>query len=514
MDEPHLKRELGLLRATMLGIGGTLSAGNFVIIGHATSLAGYSIVPVVFVCGIISLLTMFSYCELGTMIPRAGGEYTFVKLAYGGFVSFLTGWFEWLSNMFYAALSSIGFAYVISYLIPQINIPLTAVIMVIIFTIINIRGVKETATVETVITAVVLAILGIYILSGWSYSPETQISIPSAPVGLLGIFAATAYLFELYLGAEAVAAAQAEVKDPGKNIPRAIILSAIVLIILYTSVVYIAVKVVSPEVLSKQTSPIAFVAEQMMGPIGGFLVTIGLAIAGLAATNEAIMAQSRVLYAMSRDGYFPKRLLEIHERFSSPYVAIVVGAVFILVFTATGFVNFVVYAVNLGFIVGFSIVNLSVMKLRREKPLLDRPFKVPFYPYIPIAGIAASLLLLAFIDAGVLVLGIELILVALLVYYIRMVGYHRIRIAFGGISLSLGGFTALTTYLIGTSVIELNGVGPSTTTAVFYILLLVSIIQILAGILNITAKPKPPLRPWTPPSAKRDYKKRKRTQTL
>ena len=152
MDEPHLKRELGLVRTTMLGIGGTLSAGNFVIIGYAAYLAGYAIVPVVFICGIISLFTMFSYAELGTAIPLAGGEYTFSKVAYGGFVSFLTGWFEWLSNMFYAALSAIGFAYVISYLFPQINIPLVAVIMVVIFSIINLRGVKETGTAGAIIT--------------------------------------------------------------------------------------------------------------------------------------------------------------------------------------------------------------------------------------------------------------------------------------------------------------------------------------------------------------------------
>ncbi len=487
MDESHLKRELGLLRATMLGIGGTLSAGNFVIIGHAAGLAGYSIVPVVFACGIISLLTMFSYCELGTAIPRAGGEYTFAKVAYGGFIGFLTGWFEWLSNMFYAALSSIGFAYVISYLFPQINIPLTALIIVIIFTFINIRGVKETGTAQTVITALVLAILAIYILSGWSSGQEVQTFAPSSPLGLLGVFVATSYLFELYLGAEAVAAAQAEIKDPGKNIPRAIILSAIVLIILYTSVVYIAVKVVPPEVLSNQSSPIAFVAEQMMGPIGGVVVTIGLAIAGLAATNEAILAQSRVLYAMSRDGYFPKRLAEIHERFGTPYIAIVVGAVFTLVFTATGFVNFVVYAVNLGFIIGFSIVNLSVIKLRREKPSLERPFKIPLYPLTPIAGIAASFFLIAFIDPSVLILGLELCIVALLVYYIRMIGYHRIRVAFGGISLGLGGFTSFLTYLVGTGSIQLNSVSPEASTLMFYVLLFVSIIQILAGILNITS---------------------------
>jgi APA family basic amino acid/polyamine antiporter len=486
MDEPHLKRNLGLVRTTMLGIGGTLSAANFVIIGEAAGMAGYAIVPIVVICGLLSLLTMFSYAELGTAIPLAGGEYTFAKVAYGGFTSFLTGWFEWLSNMFYAALSAIGFAYVVSYLFP-VSIELTAVIVVIVFSIVNLRGTKETATAETFITIIVLAILAIFIIGAWSFAsgmPATPQS--SSPIGLLGIFAATAYLFELYLGAEAVAAAQAEVKNPGRNIPLAIILSAVVLIALYTSVVVVAVGIASPQVLSEQSSPIAYVAEQALGPVGAVLITVGLAIAGLAATNEAVLAQSRVLYAMSRDGYLPKALCKVHKRFCTPHVAIAVGAVFTVIFAATGFVNFVVYAVNLGFIIGFSIVNLSVIKLRRIAPHLKRPFKAPLYPLTPIAGIGASIFLALFIEPSVLILGIELIIVALLVYYIRMVGHHRLRIAFGGISLGLGAFVAFLAYLLGTGAIMLQGVSPEWATLVFYVLLFISIIQILAGALNIT----------------------------
>jgi len=490
MDEPHLKRDLGLIRTTMLGVGGSLSAANFVIIGEAAGMAGYAIVPIVVVCGLLSLLTMFSYAELGTAIPLAGGEYTFSKVAYGGFPSFLTGWFEWLSNMFYTALSSIGFAYVVSYLFPQINIPLTAVVVVIVFAIINLRGTKETATAESIITIIVLAILAIFVIGGWSFIQGSQ-AAPSttSSIGILGIFAATAYLFELYLGAEAVAAAQAEVKNPGRNIPLAIVLSAVILIALYTSVVVVAVGIVPPDVLGSPEikSPIAFVAEQALGPAGAILITIGLAITGLAATNEAILAQSRVLYAMSRDGYLPKGLCKVHKRFCTPHVAIIVGAIFTVIFAATGFVNFVVYAVNLGFIIGFSIVNLAVIKLRKIAPHLKRPFKVPLYPLTPIAGIAASAFLVLFIEPSVLILGLELGVVALLVYYIRMVGHHRIRIAFGGISLGLGGFSAFVAYLLGTNSIVLQGVSQEVSTLVFYVLLFVSIIQVLAGILNLIA---------------------------
>ena len=487
MNESHLKRELGLVRTTMLGIGGTLSAANFVIIGEAAGMAGYAVVPIVVICGLLSFLTMFSYAELGTAIPLAGGEYTFSKVAFGGFTSFLTGWFEWLSNMFYTALSAIGFAYVVSYLFPGINIPLTAVIVVIIFAFINLRGTKATATAETIIAVIVLAILSVLIIGGWHFIQGSQSTPQFSPtIGLFGIFAATAYLFELYLGAEAVAAAQAEVKNPGRNIPLAIILSAVVLIALYTSVVIVAVGIVPPEILSEQSSPIAFVAEQALGPAGGVLITIGLAIAGLAATNGAIMAQSRVLYAMSRDGYMPKGLCKIHKRFCTPHVAIVVGAIFTVIFAATGFVNFVVYAVNLGFIIGFSIVNLSVIRLRKTAPHLKRPFKTPLYPLTPIAGIAASIFLVLFIDPSVLILGFELIIVAILIYYIKMVGQNRIRIAFGGISLGLGVFVAFITYLVVNNAL-LQETPHELRMIILGFLSFASIIQILAGILNLLA---------------------------
>jgi amino acid transporter len=488
MGNTHLKRELGLLRTTMLGIGGTLSAANFVIIGHAASLAGYSIVPIVLIGGIISMFTMFSYAELGTAIPFAGGEYTFTKVAFGGFLGFLTGWFEWLSNMFYAALSSIGFAYVVAYLFPGLNIPLTAVIVVIIFAFINMRGTKATGTTESIITIVVLALIAIFVIGGWSFTQGSEIPITSSPLGLIGIFSATAYLFELYLGAEAVAAAQAEVKNPGRNIPLAIILSAVTLIALYTSVVFVAVNVVPPEVLGNQSSPIAYVAEIALGPVGSVLITIGLAIAGLAATNEAIMAQSRVLYAMSRDGYLPKSLSKIHRRFCTPYIAVIVGSIFILIFAASGLVNFVVYAVNLGFIIGFSIVNLSLIKLRKIAPHLKRPFKTPLYPIMPIAGLATSIFLMLFIEPSVLILGFELVIVALLIYYIRMVGHYRLRIAFGGISLGLGGLSVYGAYLIASKEIILLGVPTDIGNIIYYLLVFISIIQILAGLLNLTAK--------------------------
>ena len=487
MAKPQLKRELGLLRATMMGVGGAISAGGFATIGYAAGLAGYAIVAVVFVSGFISLITMLSYAELGTALPVAGGEYAYSKVAFGGFVSFLTGWFEWLSNMFYTALSAMGFAFAIAYLYPQLNIPLVAVLVVIVFAFVNLKGVKETGTAGAIITITVLVILGVFVAGGWSFTQGTQVPHPPFPVGLLGIFMAASFLFDLYLGGEAVAASQAEIKNPGRNIPRAIIISGIILIALYTSVIAVSVAVVPPAVLMEQVSPIAFVAEQAMGPAGGILVTVALALTGLAATNEAIMAQSRVLYAMGKDRYLPKILCKVHRRYCTPYIAIAACAVFTALFTATGLVNFVVYAVNLGFIIGFSIVNLSVIRLRKKAPHLDRPFKVPLYPAMPIVGLITCGFLLLFIEPSAITLGLGLGVAAVLVYYIRMVGYHRIHIALGGVSLGLGVFTMFAAYLLGTNRIVLQDAAPGVSTLFFWLLVLVSIIEVLGGLLNITA---------------------------
>jgi len=475
----------------MIGIGGAISAGVFVMLGYAVSLAGTTVVITLVLCGIINLFTMCSYAELGAALPKAGGEYTFAKAAYGGFVSFFAGWFEWISNMFFAALSAVGFAYMIPYIMPT-NMPLTtiailAITVIAIFAAINIRGVKEAGTAEVVMILILLVILLAYIFTGIS-NPKVEAFQLYAPEGFLGVVKATAYIFAVYLGAEAVAVAQAEIKNPSKTIPRAILLSAGVLIVFYTVIAFVTLRVVPLTRLSLESAPIIFVAEQAMGKLGTVLLVIAGTIAALSSLNTSIMAQSRVAYALSRDGYFPEALLRIHHEFGTPHIAVVVGSVFTAVLAATGVINFVGYATDFGFIIGFALVNLSLIKLRKEKPFLNRPFKTPFYPFTPIAGIVTSLFLLIFIDVGVLSLGIVLCIVAVLAYYIRMIGYLRFRVAFGGISLGLGGFTAILTFLIKTGSISLSGVSPTTITIIVFILLFVSVIQIVAGILNVTAK--------------------------
>ena len=432
----------------MMGIGGAICAGVFVTLGYAATLAGTALIVAMVLCGIINLFTMLSYAELGAALPSAGGEYTFAKASFGGFFSFVTGWFEWISNMFYAAFSSVGFAFLLSYVVPGINIPITAVITVTIFTLVNIKGVKETGFIQTALVIILLGLLGVFAIAGLLTSQSAGAFELNAPEGFLGVLKASAFIFVVYLGGEAIAVAQAEIKNPGKTIPRAILLSCLALIVIYSTIAFIVFKIVRPEALAGKESPLAYVAEQFMGPIGLGIVTIAGIIAALTSVNTSTMAHSRVAYALARDGYFPKTLFNLHGRFSTPHIAIVLGSILTAAFAATGIVNFVTYATDFGFIIGFVFVNLSLIKLRRDKPSLVRPFKVPFYPLTPLLGIATSILLIFFLDPGTLFIGTELFLFGLVAYYIRMVGYTRAYLAIGGINFGLSGFSALLAYLV------------------------------------------------------------------
>lgn len=491
MGEPRLKRELGLLQTTMMGIGGAICAGVFVTLGYAATLAGTALIIAMVLCGIINLFTMLSYAELGAAIPSAGGEYTFAKVSFGGFLSFATGWFEWVSNMFYASFSAVGFAYLVSYAVQvanlpiTVNVPLVAIITVAIFTLINIKGVKETGRTETALVIVLLALLGIFIFWGLFSSQGAGSFELSAPGGFLGVFKATAFIFVVYLGGEAIAVAQAEIKDPGKTIPRAILLSCLALIIIYTTIAFVVFKIVLPGDLAGKESPLAYVAERFMGPVGVGIITIAGSIAALSSVNTSIMAQSRVAYALARDGYFPKSFFTVHKRFSTPHIAILVGSIFVAAVAATGVVNFVAYATDFGFIIGFVFVNLSLIKLRKDKPNLHRPFKVPLFPLTPILGIITSLLLISFLEPSTLFIGAELFIFGLIAYYIRMVGYHRICLAVGGMNLGISTFSALLALLLASGSLPLP-LSQSMASLLFWAAILISIIYLVAGLLDIT----------------------------
>lgn len=488
-----MKRELGLFDAVMMGLSGAIGFEIFVLLDYAYfSLAGADMILALLLGGLINLLIMFSYCELGAAIPEVGGEYTYTKAAYGGIVAFISGSLRWLASIFVAALAALTFARQLSYLLrasPALQgavsaqTPLIAMIVIITLAALDVKGVKK---VGPLIVTIFLAIFAIFLVGGlWRGLTPPEVFSKPLHEGLSGVFAATAYVFPMFFGMRALVAGAVQIKDPEKNVPRAILLSALLIVPLYFSVAYVAVGV-----LQGGDGPLLNVAaEKIFGVAGAVLFAIAGMVASLSALGTSIAVQSSIARGMSRDGYMPKILLSVHRRYKTPYVATIAGSLLIMVLSAVGAVEFLGYAASFGSILVFALVNLSLLKLRSKKPYLKRAFKAPLYPFIPIAGFIMSLVLLVspiFLGdlnaVSALVSGLGLMALVLLTYYLRMVGRYRVQVAAGGISLGIGIFTALMTYLIET------GFVPITLPPVsLYTLIFISIISILAGVLNITA---------------------------
>jgi len=415
---PGLKRELGLLEATMMAMGSTICAGVFTLLGPAYRIAGPAVVLSFLFAGIINSCTMFSYCELAAAMPKMGGEYVYVKEAFDGIAAFVTGWFEWSSNIFYAALMALGSAVLVS-AFTQIPSFVAAVVVAVIFAALNVKGIKESGTVESLLALILLGILSLLVGAGLVHGvePETFNSIMAK--GWPSILVVMALIFETYVGVEAVAATQAEIKQPEKTIPRAIVVSSVALIVLYCLIAYVTVGIVPKEILSEFSAPLTFLAEKLMGSVGGILLTAAGLIAALTSLNAATIAYSRAACAMSHDRYFPECLGRIHDCFRTPHIAVMSGSIIVAALSITGSIEFIAYLVSFGFIVGFSLVNLSLIKLRWSQPHLKRPYKVPLYPLTPVLGIISSLLLLAFFQIDTLIVGIAWSLLGLLIYFLR-----------------------------------------------------------------------------------------------
>jgi len=448
------ERKLGLIRAVIIGLGAAIGFEIFVLLDYAYfHLTGPSMVSALFLCGLINLLTMFSYSELSAAIPKVGGEYTYTKAAFGGLTAFMAGCLRWLASIFGAALAVIVFAqqlaYFFSIFVPVaqnfilFNTPLIVVIVIIILTALDVRGVREATT---VIVIAFLAIFGFFVASGLLYgvTPPEVLPTPSFE-GLSGFFAATAYTFTMFVGMRALVAAAPQIKDPGKNVPRALLLSTVLLIAFYCGIAYVIVGVVP---FGNYDDPLLNLATgEIMGGIGALMLAIAGMVASVSSVSTAMMVQSSILGGMSRDGYLPKVLLKVHRRFETRYVAVISSSLFVILFSLTEAVEFLGYASSFASLLVFALVNLSLMKLREKEPHLKRPFKAPLYPFTPIAGIVMSLLLLTFpmllrdVNAeSALISGLGLMVLVLATYYLSMVGRYRLRVAVGGISLGMGVF--------------------------------------------------------------------------
>ncbi len=485
------EKKHGLLSSIIMGLGGAIGFEIFALLNYAYfDLAGPTMISALAFCGIINLITMLSYSELSAAIPEVGGEYTYTKVAFGGFISFMAGSLRWLASVFGGALAAVVFVEQIGVLFSVfalsiqdlilVNSSLLIVGLVVILIFLSVRGVEEATT---FIVAAFLIIFGIFLAMSIKYTLTPQNILPEAsPNSLMYFFATAAYIFPMFVGMRALVAGAPQIKNPGKNVPRALIISTILLTVVYFVVAFVAVGVVNPS--EADAGPLLNVAaSRIMGDIGGILFALAGIIASISSVGTAMMVQSSLLGGMSRDGYLPNVLQKIHKRFKTRYVAIIASSLFVIFFGISGAVAFLGYAASFGSLLVFALVNLSLIRLRRKMPRLDRPFKAPFYPLTPISGIVMSILLLTFpvilrdVNAeSALLSSFGMVAIVLVTYYLRMVkreiDFDRLRVAVGGVCFGMG-----VTLIVLTPVIV--------SSSMFLVMIIVGLVSIIAGVLNI-----------------------------
>ncbi len=452
-EHGELKRTLGPLNLILLGIGCIIGTGIFVLTGRAAAqFAGPGIMISFVITGTLCAFVALCYAELASALPVSGSAYSYTYASMGEGAAWVMGLLLILEYGLAASTVAVGWSGYFSSLMADMHIIIPpaltaapgvavkdatgaviatgvanvpAIVIIGLVTMLLIRGVSESATVNNVIVAIKLTVVIAFIVIGARYvhpanwSPLVPAQIPAAPAGtnmdiwhqigralvavvsgdnstkygVGGVIHGAAVIFFAYLGFEAVSTAGAESRNPGKDMPIGILGALIICTVLYIMTSAVLVGIV-PYALLDVPAPIALAANMMGLKWFAILVKIG-AIAGLSSVMLVLLyGQTRIFYTVSRDGLLPKALATVHKKFLTPWInTIIVG---VAAMAAAGFLSLDALSdlSNVGSLAAFALVCITVIYLRRSDPDLVRPFRTPLYPLVPILGALMCLVLL------------------------------------------------------------------------------------------------------------------------
>jgi basic amino acid/polyamine antiporter, APA family len=435
--EGGLKRSLGPWALTAMGIGAIIGTGIFVLTGVASATrAGPALTFSFVVAGFVSALAALCYAEVSSKIPISGSAYTYTYATLGEFLAWIIGWDLVLEYALGAATVSIGWSGYFGNILHQsgiswlsippewangphwglagqagvsgyANLPAAGIILVI--TALLARGTRESGSVNAVIVAIKLLIVLFFIVIGVGHINGANYSLPAGgpaglggyfPFGWTGMLGGAAFIFFAYIGFDAVSTTAEEARNPGKDLPFGIIMSLVICTVLYIIVVAILNGMV-PFFKLNVAYPVAFAMNYVGLGWAGVIISIG-AIAGLTTVLLVMMfGQSRVFYAMSRDGLIPPSFTRIHPTWRTPIFSTVFFGICIAVIAALTPINIVGSLTNMGTLVAFILVSIAVPILRTRHPQLKGQFQLPLGPYIiPILSAVTALGLIYYLKVG------------------------------------------------------------------------------------------------------------------
>ncbi|WP_043644171.1 amino acid permease [Nocardioides alkalitolerans] len=419
-DGPELDRTIGTFQLMMFGVGATVGTGIFFVLQEAVPDAGPAVVVAFLVAGLAAGLSAICYAELASAIPVSGSTYSYAYHSLGELVAMViaacvlleygvssaavaVGWSGYFNELTDATLG-VSLPDSLSYSpIPYedsttglINLP--AVVLVVLCMLLLVRGASESARVNTIMVVIKLGVLVLFVVLAFTAFEGDRFS-NFWGAGAAGVSAAAATIFFSFIGLDAVSTAGEEVKDPQRALPRAIMGALVVVVSIYVLVALAGVgaqpveEFESPE---QQSAGLSVILENITGSaVPGTILAAGAVISIFSVTLVTLYGQTRILFAMGRDGMLPKRFAQVNPRTLTPtYNTVVVAIVVALI---AGFVpsDYLWDTVSIGTLGAFIVVALGVLVLRRTQPDLERPFKVPFFPVTPILTVVVCVYVLS-----------------------------------------------------------------------------------------------------------------------
>ena len=399
----------------MVGIAGMIGGAIFVLTGPAIGLAGPAVIIAFIINATITLFTAMAYAELGSAIPEAGGGYLWIREGLPRPNAFISGWMAWFAHIVAGSLYAVGFgAFLYSLLGPDMAgilsdepllgfIPfdkLIAVLAVAVFTYINVKGTSETGRTGTIVTIIQLGTIAAIIGFGiWvtSTKPDWEANFAEfLPNGIAGLVAAMGLTFIAFEGYEIIVQTGEEVKNPKRNIPRAIFISLAIVVVLYCLMAFVSIAAITPpgggepawKFIGDGGELGIMQAAEMFMPYGALIVLGGGMVSTLAALNATTFSSARVAFAMGRHYNLPHSLSSIHPVNKTPHVAVIISGIIMAVMAYALPLKDIAVAAGVIFLLLFTQVNIAAITIRRiYGDKLSYGFKTPFFPIIPIVGI-------------------------------------------------------------------------------------------------------------------------------
>ncbi|WP_256861054.1 amino acid permease [Streptomyces tsukubensis] len=444
-----LRRTLGLWQLTMISIGATLGTGIFVVLGEAVPKAGPAVILSFVLAGLTALFSALSYAELAGAIPVAGSSYSYAYATMGEFVAWVCGWCLVLEYGVSVAAVAVGWGQYVNELLDGIfgftlpaaisappgqggwfNLP--ALVVVLLALVFLLGGARESARANTIMVSVKIIALLLFCAIGFQGFRSGNYA-DFLPYGVTGVSAAGATLFFSYIGFDAASTAGEEAKNAQRDLPRAIMLSLVIVTGLYVLVAIVAVGARPWRAFSGSEATLSGIMKDVTGQdIWAVLLAAGAVVAIASVVLTVLYGQTRVVFAMSRDGLVPPIFSRVHPRSGTPRANTVIVSLFCGVLAAAVPLGNLADATSIGTLFAFALVNVAVVVLRRTQPAMKRTFRVPLSPLLPALGFGFCVWLMGSLSTVTwVVFGIWMVL-GLAVYFGYGVRHSRLARTPGG----------------------------------------------------------------------------------